>query len=80
MKLVQGIITAAEYDSRGVLHICFRRYLNKYELWATGDEAHHLVEHYKDNSGLLIEHSSATPTIIRFNEVTHEVLEVIDVE
>lgn len=81
MQLVQGVITAAEYDSNGVLHIRFRRYLNKYELWATGDEANQLVKHYNDNSGLAVEYRfSATPIIIRFNEVTHEVLEVIEVE
>lgn len=78
MQLIKGIIAALSRDSRGVLHIHFHRGWRAYEFWAVDNEAVLLEEHDRLHGAIM--DISARPIIIRINEVTDEVLEVIKIE
>lgn len=82
MKTVKGIIKAAERDSTGRLHIRFGGLLHTYKIWCERDTnlIRHIVDHWNDNSGLLVEFGSPSKIIITFNEITGEVADVFDVE
>jgi hypothetical protein len=80
--LRDGIITAAVYDSRGILHVNIRKMLIGHSLWTTGDAAEVLHAHWMENSMIQWEgtervwSSYATPVTVRYNNVTNEISEV----
>lgn len=78
MQLIKGRITALSRDSRGVLHIHFHRGWRTYQLWAVDNEAALLEEHDRLHGAIM--DMLARPIIIRINEITDEVLEVIKIE
>lgn len=78
MKLVQGRIEALGRDSRGVLHVHFRKGWHRYELWAV-DGLAGIIERYDQQHGALME-IAAKPIIFRFDEITDEIVGITFVD
>jgi hypothetical protein len=78
MKLVQGRIEALGKDSRGVLHVHFRRGLRLYELWAVDTIADTIIKYHYEHGPLM--EIAAKPIQLRFNDVTDEVIGIVFVD
>lgn len=76
MELVKGRIDGLAVDSRGILHIHFRKGFHLYKLWAADHEIIQTLVSYNNDHGAYMD-MPARPLYLRFDEISYEITEVI---